>query len=52
LFKTQLKIKDTLSRYKVWEYINSIKENKVILLSTHLMEEAEFISGIGQKIHF
>ena len=34
---------DPKRRRELWEIIKSIKENKTFIISTHLMEEAEFL---------
>jgi len=38
---------DPVNRRKVWQLIKSVKENKLIFLTTHAMEEAEVL---GEKI--
>jgi ABC-type multidrug transport system ATPase subunit len=35
---------DPNNRRKIWQLINKIKENRVIILTTHLMDEAEYLS--------
>jgi len=35
---------DPNNRRKIWKLINVIKKNRVIVLTTHLMDEAEFLS--------
>lgn len=48
---------DPNNRRKIWKLINSIKKNRVIILTTHIMEEAEYLSDrlgviIGGKLRF
>jgi ABC-type multidrug transport system ATPase subunit len=35
---------DPVSRRFVWKHIDEIKENRVVLLTTHAMEEADLLS--------
>ncbi|KAH3755913.1 ATP-binding cassette sub-family A member 3 [Pelomyxa schiedti] len=35
---------DTLSRSKIWKLLKTTKENKTVVLTTHSMEEADFLS--------
>ncbi|CAF5086694.1 unnamed protein product, partial [Rotaria sp. Silwood1] len=35
---------DPINRRHLWNWINSMKENRTILLSTHIMEEADALS--------
>jgi ABC-type multidrug transport system ATPase subunit len=48
---------DPNNRRKIWKLINNIKKNRVIILTTHIMEEAEYLSDrlgiiIGGKLRF
>lgn len=48
---------DPNNRRKIWKLINTIKQNRVIILSTHLMDEAEYLSDrlgliINGKLRF
>ena len=35
---------DPVSRRFVWKHIDSIKESRVVLLTTHAMEEADLLA--------
>ena len=35
---------DPVSRRFVWKHIDAIKENRVVLLTTHAMEEADLLA--------
>jgi ABC-type multidrug transport system ATPase subunit len=35
---------DPVSRRFVWKHIDEIKENRVVLLTTHAMEEADLLA--------
>jgi ABC-type multidrug transport system ATPase subunit len=48
---------DPINKRKIWKLINKLKSNRVIILTTHLMEEAEYLSDrisiiIGGKLRF
>jgi ABC-type multidrug transport system ATPase subunit len=36
---------DPMARQKLWEVIRTIKQGKIILLTTHNMEEADYLGG-------
>lgn len=42
---------DPLSRRRVWETINSLKKDRVIVLTTHNMEEADFLGDNIMVMH-
>jgi ABC-type multidrug transport system ATPase subunit len=42
---------DPLSRRRVWETINSLKKNRVVVLTTHNMEEADFLGDNIMIMH-
>jgi ABC-type multidrug transport system ATPase subunit len=35
---------DPVSRRFVWKHIDAIKENRVVILTTHAMEEADLLA--------
>ena len=35
---------DLIAKQKVWDYINTIKNDKCILVATHNIEEADYLS--------
>jgi len=35
---------DPVNRRKIWALITKLKKNRVIILTTHLMEEADYLS--------
>ena len=35
---------DIIAKQKVWDYINSIKNERSILVTTHNIEEADYLS--------
>ncbi len=37
---------DPLSRRAVWRHIDEIKEGRVVLLTTHAMEEADLLADV------
>lgn len=48
---------DPVNRRKIWSLINRLKKNRVIILTTHLMEEADYLSDrigiiIGGQLKF
>ena len=48
---------DPNNRRKIWNLINKIKKNRVIVLTTHIMDEAEYLSDrlgivVGGKFRF
>jgi ABC-type multidrug transport system ATPase subunit len=48
---------DPNNRRKIWKLINSIKKNRVIILTTHMLDEAEYLSDrlgiiINGKLRF
>lgn len=48
---------DPVNRRKIWSLINRLKKNRVIVLTTHLMEEADYLSDrigiiIGGQLRF
>ena len=42
---------DPLSRRKLWDTINYIKRNKVVVLTTHNLEEADFLADTVMILH-
>jgi ABC-type proline/glycine betaine transport system ATPase subunit len=42
---------DPLSRRRVWETINSLKKDRVVVLTTHNMEEADFLGDNIMVMH-
>ena len=42
---------DPLSRRRVWETINSLKRDRVVVLTTHNMEEADFLGDTIMIMH-
>lgn len=42
---------DPLSRRRVWETINALKKNRVVVLTTHNMEEADFLGDTIMIMH-
>lgn len=48
---------DPVNRRKIWALINKLKKNRVIILTTHIMEEADYLSDrigiiIGGQLKF
>ena len=35
---------DAVSQRKTWDLINSQKKNKTVIITTHFLEEAEFLA--------
>ena len=42
---------DPVSRRRVWEAINIMKKNRVVVLTTHTMEEADFLADTFMIMH-
>lgn len=42
---------DPLSRRRVWETINNLKKDRVVVLTTHNMEEADFLGDTIMIMH-
>lgn len=40
---------DPLSQAKIWKVVQRVKQNSVVILTTHNMEEAELLSDEGTR---